>query len=90
MLARLDKAAMVIANLLLEPEIQARMQNIKFLGSFTVLDFQKLDSESREVFDTLPSTPALPQIDDLGQTLLEPHSSWMTFLTQEWAQRYTR
>lgn len=82
--------AMVIANLLLEPEVQARMQNIKFLGSFTVLDLQKLDPESREVFDRLPSTPALPKIDDLGQTLLEPHSSWMTFLTQEWAQRYTR
>ena len=82
--------AMVVANLLLEPEVQARMQNIEFLGSFTVLDLQKLDSESREIFDLLPSTPALPKIDDLGQTLLEPHSSWMTFLTQEWAKRYTR
>ena len=74
----------------LDPEVQARMQNIEFLGSFTVLDLQKLDSESREIFDLLPSTPALPKIDDLGQTLLEPHSSWMTFLTQEWAKRYTR
>ena len=35
--------AMVVANLLLEPEVQARMQNIEFLGSFTVLDLQKLD-----------------------------------------------
>ena len=82
--------AMVIANLLLEPEVQARMQNIEFLGSFTVLDLQKLDSKSKVAFDMLPTNPALPKIDDLGQTLLEPHSSWMTFLKQEWAQRYTR
>ena len=88
--AKNKDGAMVIANLLLEPEVQARMQNIEFLGSFTVLDLQKLDSKSKEAFDMLPTNPALPKIDDLGQTLLEPHSSWMTFLKQEWAQRYTR
>ncbi|WP_372614061.1 ABC transporter substrate-binding protein [Aquicoccus sp.] len=82
--------AMVVANLLLDPEVQARMQNIEVLGSFSVLDPDRLDEAAQARFEALPSAPALPGLDDLGPTLPEPHASWMTRLTEEWARRYTR
>jgi len=82
--------AMVVANFLLDPATQAHMQNIEVLGSFSVLDPSKLDAEARAAFDALPTSPALPTLDDLGPTLLEPHASWMTRLTDAWSARYTR
>lgn len=84
------EGAMVVANFLLDPATQAHMQNIEVLGSFSVLDPARLDEAARAVFAALPSAPALPALADLGPTLLEPHASWMTRLTEAWARRYTR
>lgn len=84
------EGAMVVANFLLEPSTQARQQDITVLGSFSVLDPAKLDAEGAAAFAALPSSPALPALVDLGPTLLEPHGSWMTRLTEEWARRYTK
>ncbi len=84
------EGAQVVANFLLAPETQARMQNIEVLGSFSVLDPARLDAEARAAFDALPTAPALPTLKELGPTLPEPHASWMTRLTEEWARRYTR
>jgi putative thiamine transport system substrate-binding protein len=66
------------------------MQNIEVLGSFSVLDPAKLDDAAKAAFSALPTAPALPSLADLGPTLLEPHASWMTRLTEEWAKRYTK
>ena len=82
--------AQVVANFLLDPEVQARMQNIEVMGSFSVLDPARLDDEGRALFDALPTAPALPTLDALGPTLPEPHPSWMTRLTEDWARRVTR
>lgn len=82
--------AEVVANFLLAPETQARMQNIEVLGSFSVLDPTKLDAAGQAAFAALPQSPALPTAADLGPTLLEPHASWMTRLTAEWAKRTTK
>lgn len=82
--------AEVVANFLLDPATQAHMQNIEVLGSFSVLDPARLDADARAAFAALPTAPALPLLTDLGPTLLEPHASWMTRLTEEWAKRYTR
>ena len=79
--------AQVVANFLLDPETQAHMQDITVLGSFSVLDPAKLPEGA---FADLPTAPALPTLQDLGPTLPEPHASWMTRLTEEWAARYTR
>ncbi len=84
------EGAQVVANVLLDPEVQARMQNIEVLGSFSVLDSARLDPQARTAFDALPTAPALPTLEELGPTLPEPHASWMTRLTEEWARRYTR
>lgn len=82
--------AEVVANFLLAPATQAHMQNIDVLGSFSVLDPSKLDDAGRAAFAALPTAEALPTLADLGPTLLEPHASWMTRLTEEWAKRYTK
>ncbi len=82
--------AEVVANFLLSPAAQTRQQNIDILGSYTVLDPAKLDAPQRAAFAALPSASALPDRAALGPTLLEPHPSWMTRLTEAWAKRYTR
>lgn len=84
------EGAEVVANFLLEPSTQARMQNIDVLGSFSVLDPAKLDDSAKTAFAALPIAPSLPALADLGPTLLEPHASWMTRLTKEWSRRYTK
>jgi putative thiamine transport system substrate-binding protein len=82
--------AMVVANFLLEPSTQAHQQDITVLGSFSVLDPARLDPGAAAAFAALPTSPALPTLAELGQTLLEPHASWMTRLTEAWAERYTK
>lgn len=84
------EGAMVVANFLLDPATQARMQNIEVLGAFSVLDPARLDDAARAAFAALPTAPALPALEDLGPTLLEPHGSWMSMLAAEWARRYVR
>ncbi|MFV0493240.1 MAG: ABC transporter substrate-binding protein [Pseudorhodobacter sp.] len=84
------EGAMVVANFLLEPETQARQQDIDVLGSFSVLDPDKLDAEEKAAFTDLSRPPALPDLEALGPTLPEPHPSWMTRLVETWAERYTK
>ena len=84
------EGAEVVANFLLDPATQAHQQNIEVLGSFSVLDPAKLNAEEAAIFAALPSSPALPALEDLGPTLLEPDASWMTRLTEAWAERYTK
>ncbi|UWU16922.1 ABC transporter substrate-binding protein (plasmid) [Rhizobium sullae] len=84
------EAAMVVANFLLDPATQAHAQDIRVLGSFTVLDLDKLSTERRQLFADLPTSPALPTNADLGPVLLEPHPSWMTRITDEWMRRYVK
>ena len=84
------EGAMVVANFLLEPATQARAQDVRQMGNFTVLDLAKLAPADRRRFDELPRHPALPTNAELGATLLEPHPSWMTRITAEWERRYTK
>lgn len=80
--------AMVIANLLLDPEVQARAQDPAVLGFQTVLDLQSLSPEDRARFDALDLGVATLSPADLGPVLLEPHASWMTRIAQDWIARY--
>lgn len=82
--------ALVVANFLISPEAQARAQDIRQLGSPNVLDLAKLAPAQRQLFDQLPTHPALPGPADLGPPQQEPHASWMTRITAEWGQRTTR
>ena len=83
------EGAMVVANFLLDPAVQAHAQDITVLGSYSVLDPTKLDAAQQAAFAALPSSPALPSNADLGRTLAEPHPSWMTRIVEDWTRRST-
>jgi putative thiamine transport system substrate-binding protein len=80
--------AMVIANLILSPEVQARAQDPAVLGFQTVLNIQSLSSDDRAHFDDLELGVATLSPADLGPVLLEPHASWMTRIAEDWVTRY--
>lgn len=80
--------ALVLANLILDPEVQARAQDPAILGFQTVLDLQALTPEDRARFDALELGIATLSPADLGPVLLEPHASWMTRIAQDWTARY--
>ena len=84
------EAAMVVANFLLEPSTQARAQDYREIGAFTVLDIDALSAADRALFDALPRHPALPANADLRTPLPEPHPSWMTRIAAQWERRYTK
>lgn len=84
------EGAMVLANFLLDPATQARAQDPRILGSFSVLDLGKLAPEQRRLFARPDDAPALPDNEELGAVLPEPHPSWMTRITAEWERRYSR
>lgn len=84
------EGAMVVANFLLEPTVQARAQNPDNMGNFTVLDLDKLTEAERELFEASTQAVGLPTNEELGAPLLEPHPSWMTRIVTEWERRYAR
>ena len=80
--------ALVVANLLLEPMVQARAQDPAVLGFQTVLNMAALGPEDRARFDNLALGVATLSPADLGPVLLEPHASWMTRISGDWVKRY--
>ena len=80
--------ALVLANLILDPEIQARAQDPDVLGFQTVLGMHLLDAEDRARFEALELGIATLAPDALGTGLLEPHPSWMTRIAEDWTARY--
>lgn len=80
--------AQVIADLLLDPEVQARAQDPAVLGFQTVLNLAALGDQDRARFDALELGVATLSPADLGPVLLEPHASWMVRVAEDWAARY--
>lgn len=80
--------AMVVANLLLDPAVQARAQDPALLGFQTVLNLAALGPEDRAKFDALALGVATLSPADLGPGLLEPHASWMSKISEDWVKRY--
>jgi putative thiamine transport system substrate-binding protein len=86
--ASAKEGAMVVADFLLSPEAQARKQDPRYWGSFTVLDLDALTPEQRALFEAIPDDPATPSVEALGVPLAEPHPSWMERIEAEWQRRY--
>ena len=80
--------AMVLANFLLSPEAQARKQDPRHWGDFTVLALDKLDARDRRRFEQIPLGLATLSPTELGTPLLEPHPSWMTGIEAAWQRRF--
>ncbi|MCA0996282.1 ABC transporter substrate-binding protein [Alloyangia pacifica] len=86
--ANAKAGAMVIANLLLSPQAQARMASPDELGFGTVLAMEKLSDDNVRLFDEIPVGIATLTPEELGPTLPEPHPSWMEKLEEGWTARY--
>jgi putative thiamine transport system substrate-binding protein len=86
--ATAKEGAMVVANFLLSAEAQARAQDPRYLGAFSVLDLNKLSAAERAPFAAIPANPAVPTNQELGTQLLEPHESWMEHIKKAWVARY--
>jgi putative thiamine transport system substrate-binding protein len=84
------EGAMVLADFLLSPEAQARKQDPRYLGGYTVLDLDRLTAEQRAFFAAIPKDPASPDPEELGVPLPEPHPSWMERIEAEWQKRYAK
>jgi putative thiamine transport system substrate-binding protein len=82
------EGAQVVANFLISPEAQARAQDPRVLGSFTVLAVPRLTQAEQKLFADLPRGVATLSNEELGTTQLEPHPSWMTRIVAEWQRRY--
>lgn len=80
--------AMVVANFLMSSQAQAHMQNPDVWGVGTVLAMDRLSPEDRALFDALPLGIATLSPAELGETLPEPHPSWMVRLQDDWVARY--
>ena len=80
--------ALVVANLLLDPVVQARAQDPALLGFQTVLNMAALGPQDRARFDSLALGVATLSPADLGPVLLEPHASWMVRISDDWVRRY--
>jgi putative thiamine transport system substrate-binding protein len=79
---------MVLANFLMSPEAQARKQDPAVWGDPTVLAIDKLPAEDRARFAALDLGVATLPPEKLGETLPEPHPSWVGRIEHEWARRY--
>lgn len=80
--------AMVLANFLMSPEAQLRMQDPAFLGWGTVLAMGNLAPEDAEAFAALDLGIATLSPAELGPALPEPHPSWMTRVADDWVARF--
>ena len=80
--------AQVIANLILDPAVQARAQDPATLGFQTVLNLAALTPADQARFAAIELGPATLSPAELGPTLLEPHASWMTRIAGDWVKRY--
>ena len=80
--------AQVVANLILDPEVQARAQDPATLGFLTVLNIVALKPGDQARFAALDLGIATLSPAELGPALLEPHASWMTRIAEDWGKRY--
>lgn len=82
------EGALVLANLILDPAVQARAQDPAILGFQTVLGLHLLAPEDRARFAALELGIATLAPNEMGQALLEPHPDWMTLIAEDWQRRY--
>ncbi|WP_375262887.1 ABC transporter substrate-binding protein [Palleronia sp.] len=83
-----EAGAMVVANELLDPEVQLHAQDPDVLGYGTVLDMDKLSEAQAQAFAELDLGVATLGPVDLGEALPEPDASWSQAVEAEWIERY--
>jgi len=82
------EGAQVVANLLLEPALQATKADPRTLGIPTVLDLARLSASQRRLFERAPESPHL--IDDLGDVKQELPAARVAPLEERWQREILR
>jgi putative thiamine transport system substrate-binding protein len=82
--------AQVVANFLLSPKAQIKKQDPTTWGDLSVLSYNRLSQQDKAAFDNLPRGIATLTLDELGESLPEPHVSWVEALEKEWRKRYAK
>ncbi|PTL58914.1 ABC transporter substrate-binding protein [Paraconexibacter algicola] len=80
--------AQVVANLLLDPRLQAAKADPAGLGNPTVLQLDRLDPAQRSAFTRAARSPYL--LDDLGEALPELAADEVAPLEQRWTREVLR
>ncbi|WP_431796281.1 ABC transporter substrate-binding protein [Microbacterium enclense] len=79
--------AMVVADVALSAEQQAKKAEPDVWGQFPVLDLNALSAEDRALFDALPSSPVVPSYDVLSRNAHgELAAEWVPALDDGWRQ----
>ncbi|PTT21205.1 ABC transporter substrate-binding protein [Microbacterium sp. HMWF026] len=79
--------AMVVANVALSAEQQAKKAEPDVWGQFPVLDLDALSPEDRALFDALPASPVVPAYDELSRNAHgELAAEWVPALDDGWRQ----
>lgn len=79
--------AMVVANVALSAEQQAKKAEPDVWGQFPVLDLNALSAEDRALFDALPVSPVVPPYDVLSRNAhSELAAEWVPALDDGWRQ----
>lgn len=79
--------AMVVANVALSAEQQAKKAEPDVWGQFPVLDLNALSAEDRALFDALPVSPVVPAYDVLSRNAHgELAAEWVPALDDGWRQ----
>ncbi len=79
--------AMVVANVALSAEQQAKKAEPEVWGQFPVLDLNALSAEDRALFDALPVSPVVPPYDVLSRNAHgELAAEWVPALDDGWRQ----
>lgn len=86
--ASAPEAARKVADFLLSPEAQLRKADSSIWGDPTVLAMSRLSAADRAAFDALPRGLATLTEAELGQSLAEPHPSWVPLIEEEWQKRF--
>ncbi|MEW1708890.1 ABC transporter substrate-binding protein [Microbacterium sp. NPDC089190] len=79
--------AMVVANVALSAEQQAKKAEPDVWGQFPVLDLHALSAEDRALFDALPVSPVVPPYDEISRNAHgELAAEWVPALDDGWRQ----
>lgn len=89
--AKDEEASMVVLDFLLSPEAQAMKNNPEYWGDFTVLDFEKLTDEEKNLFDELDLGAATLSTEELASKRLpEISSEYVNKLEKGWLEEVVK
>jgi len=83
-------ASQVVANFLLSPQAQVKKQTPTVWGDLTVLSHDRLSAKQQAQFAQLPRGVATLSLEQLGQSIPEPDTSWVAALESAWRERYAK